>query len=104
MLEPRQRQRINCEGGVERNLTLEARLRVLGEELDAGATRIECEDGIRPCRARLRQLGGEVELVGPARQLASNDLSLERRGHPLEHVLAGGVVRAHEECGLDTFL
>jgi len=104
MLEPRQRQRIDGEGGVKRNLPLEARLRVLGEELDAWATRIEREDRIRPCRARLRQLGGEVELIGPARQLAADDLSFERRRHALEHVLAGGVVRSDQECGLDPLL
>src|SRR6516164_2339916 len=43
ILEPRQRQRINREGSVKRYLALEARLRVLGDELDAGAPRIECE-------------------------------------------------------------
>src|SRR5262245_37818595 len=53
LLEPRERQRIDREGGVERNLALEARLRVLRDELDAGAARIECEDGVRLCRTRL---------------------------------------------------
>src|SRR5262245_58254981 len=104
ILEPRQRQRIDGEGSVERNLALEARLRVLGHELDAGAAGIKCEDGVRLCRTRLRQLGGEIELIRPARQLAADDFSFERRGHALEHVLAGGVVRADEECGLDPLL
>src|SRR5262245_25760792 len=47
ILEPWQRQRIDREGSVERYLALEARLRVLGDELDAGAARVECENGLR---------------------------------------------------------
>src|SRR5437870_3073830 len=104
MLEPRQRQRIDREGGVERGLPLEARLRVLRDELDAWTAWIKCEDGVRPCRARLRQLGGEVELIRPARQLPADDLSFEGRGHALEHVLAGGVVGADQERGLHALL
>src|SRR5262249_41611661 len=92
MLEARQRQRINGEGGIERNLPLEARLRVLGEELNAWATRIEREDRVGPRRARLRQLGVEVELVGPARQLAADDLPFEGGCHAFEHVLSGRVI------------
>src|SRR5919108_593273 len=57
----RQRNRVDGERGVERNLTLESRLRVLGEELHAGRARIEHEDGIRPSGTRFRQFGGEVE-------------------------------------------
>src|SRR5262249_39140629 len=77
MLEARQRQRINGEGGIERNLSLKARLRVLGEELNARATGIEREDRLGLRRPRLRQLGVEVELFGPARQLAADDLPFE---------------------------
>ena len=54
--------------------------------------------------AGLRQLGGEIELVGPARQFLADDLALERGLHAVEHVLAGGVVRAHQERGLDALL
>src|SRR5262249_57052189 len=89
---------------VERDLALEAGLRVLGDELDARAAGIEREDRVGLGGARLRQLGGKSEVVGPAGQLAADDLPLERRGHALEHVLAGGIVWTDEEGGLDALL
>ena len=68
ILLPRERKLIEGEGGVERNLALQAGLRVLRDELHAGAARIEHEDRVGLGRARLRQLGREVELVGPRGQ------------------------------------
>src|SRR5262249_17367517 len=67
VLEARQRQLVDGERGVERDLALQAGLRVLGDELYAGAAGIEGEDRVRLGGARLRQFGGEIELVGPAR-------------------------------------
>jgi hypothetical protein len=75
-LEPRQRQRVDDEGGVERDLRLEAGLGILREKLDAGGAGIECEDRIRLGGARLRQLDGEVELVRPFGVFLAGDRAL----------------------------
>ena len=104
ILQPRQRQIVDGKGGVERDLALEAGLRILRDELHAGAARIEDEDRVGFCSAGFRQLGGEVELVGPARQFLADDLALEGGLHAVEHVLTGGIVRAHQERGLDALL
>src|SRR5262249_3894649 len=73
--ETRQRQRIDDEGGVERDPLSQAELRILGEKLDAGRTWIESEDRVGFCRARLRQFRREVELVRPPRVILAKDLT-----------------------------
>src|SRR5262249_53326950 len=61
----RQAERVDGEGRIERDLALQAGLRVLGEELHAGGARIEYEHGVRLGGTYLRQLGREIELAGP---------------------------------------
>src|SRR6185503_6764859 len=100
VLKPRQRQLVDGERGVERNLALHAGLGVLRYELDAGAAGIEREDRVGLRRTGLRQLGGEVELVRPGGQFAADDLTLEGRSNAFKHVLAGRIVRADQERGL----
>ena len=97
VLEPRQRQLVDGEHLVERDLPLEAGLRVLGDELHAGAAGIEHENHIRLGRARLGQFGREVELVRPAGVFLADDLALVGELQPGQHVLAGGVVGTDQE-------
>ncbi len=104
VLQPWQRQIVDGEGGIERDLVFKARLHVLGDELDAGAAGIKCEEGVGLGGARLGQLGREIKLIGPARELAPDDLPLECGSHALEHVFAGGVIRPDQKRGLDPLL
>src|ERR1700738_1510197 len=76
ILQPRQREVVNGENRIERYLTFQAGLGILGDELDAGATGIEREDRVGLCGARLRQLGGEIGLGWPTRQLLADERGL----------------------------
>ena len=104
ILQPRQRQIVDGERSVERDLALEARLRVLRDELHAGAAGIEGEDRVGLGGAGFRQLGGKIELVGPARKFLAEDLALEGRLHADQHVPARRIVWSDQESGLHAFL
>src|SRR5437879_150801 len=104
VVEPRQRQRIDDKRGVERYLRLEAGLGILREELNAGGAGIEREDRIGFGSARLGELDGEVELIGPLGIFLADDAALEVRLEAGDHVLAGSVVGRDQERRLDAFL
>ena len=93
-LHRRQRDLVDRVHGVERDLAAQAGLRVLLEELDAHAARIEDEHRLRVGRAELADLGLIVLLPELGVDLA-HDLVLEVALEPRDHVLAGRVVRRH---------
>ena len=97
-------QLVDGEGRVEWNLRLDAGLRILVEELHAGAARIEHEDRLGLGVLRLGEFGGEVELARPHRVFLADHLALEGALEARQHVLAGGVVRADQEHRLDALL
>ena len=99
-----QRKLVDRERRIERDLPLEAGLRVLAQELHARLAGIEDKDGIRLFRLCFRELRGEIELIRPFGQFLPEDLAFERGRHATEHVLAGGIVRSDQKGRFHVFL
>src|SRR5712671_1886369 len=100
----RQGQRIDDEGGVERDALSQTELRILGEKLDAGRTWIEREDRVGFRCARLRQFRREVELVRPSCVVLAEDLTAEVGLEAGDHVLTGRIIWGDQVRRLDVLL
>src|SRR4029077_19349841 len=92
-----QRHRIDHISRLEWDLSLEPGLGVLRYELYAGCARIEGKHSVGLHGPRLGELGGEVELIGPARVFLADEVALVVHLDAGEHILAGRIVRRHQE-------